>query len=357
MNYPWNYPQGGAPAFWNAFPFHFDPVELTHIRHGFRNNVIMGGNPFTTGSALENIAALFEEPIENHSSLFLELEAKNTYLYGEPVCLETKLKTNSMVNTRVTSNLHADYGFVTIGIKKPGGEIKVYEPLAERCTIPTTTVLNSRTPSIYESSYIGFDKDGFIFDQPGYYQVKAVYHHEDGSRIVSNTLSIRVKNPVTAKDDEAAELMLHEDTGYLLSFLGSDAPYLQKGNDALQLLNEKYKDHPLSIYAQFVRGVNAQRFFKSITEDKKITAREPDYGQGGTLLHEVIDKSKSGKGLDNISLNQAMQTLAKAYYRQGNKEAADNMAKDMVKHFDKLPIKEHVKERIRRQAATLFVRE
>jgi len=357
MNYPWNYPQGGAPAFWNAFPFHFDPVELTHIRHGFRNNVIMGGNPFITGSALENMAALFEEPIENHSPLSLELEAKNTYLYGEPVCLETKLKTNSMVNTRVTSNLHADYGFVTIGIKKPGGELKVYEPLAERCTIPATTVLNSRTPSIYESSYIGFDKDGFIFDQPGYYQIKAVYHHEDGSRIVSNTLSVRVKNPVTAKDDEAAELMLQDDTGYLLSFLGSDAPYLQKGNDSLQLLNEKYKDHPLSVYAQFVRGVNAQRFFKSITEDKKITAREPDYVQGGALLHEVIDKSKTGKGLDNISLNQAMQTLAKAYYRQGNKEAADNMAKDMVKHFDKLPIKEHVKEGIRRQAATMFVRE
>lgn len=357
MNYPWNYPSGGAPAFWNAFPFQFDPVEIAHIRHGFRNNVVMGGNPFITGSSLENIVRLFEEPIENHSSLFLELEAKKSYMYGEPVCLETKLKTNSMLNTQVVSNLHADYGFVTIGIKKPGGEITVYEPLAQRCTIPTTTVLNSKNPSIYESSYIGFDKNGFIFDQPGYYQIKAVYHHEDGSRIVSNTISVRVKNPVTAKDDEAAELMLQNETGYLMSFMGSDAPYLQAGNDALQLLSEKHKDHPLAVYAKFARGVNAQRTFKSITQEKKITARDPDYKQGESLLQEVVDKSKEGKGLDNISLNQAMQTLATAYHREGNRDAAEQVAKDIPNYFNQLPIKEHVKERIRRQSAMLFVKE
>jgi hypothetical protein len=58
MNYPPRYlPAGGGPggpaAFWDAFPFQFDDLELAHLRHAFRNDIIMGGNPFGTGAALE----------------------------------------------------------------------------------------------------------------------------------------------------------------------------------------------------------------------------------------------------------------------------------------------------------------
>jgi hypothetical protein len=356
MNYPWGYP-GGAAAFWNSFPFQFDPVEVAHIRHGFRNNVIMGGNPFTQGSSLQDAGSLFEEPVENNSSLYLELETKKSYMYGEPILLEIKLKTSSNRSIQVVSNLHADYGFVTIGIKKPSGEVVIYEPIAERCTVPSYEVLNANNPSIYESSYIGFDKDGFIFDQPGNYKIKGVYYHEDGSRIVSNTISLRVKSPVTAKDDEIAEIMLQDEVGYLLTFRGSDAGYLQKGNDALQQLIEKHKDHPMATYVQFVWGINAQRTFKTITTDKKITVREPNYEQGEGLLTEAIEKAKDKKGLDNITLNQAMQVLAKAYQREGNNEAAEKVTKDIVNYFTKQPIKEHVKEKIRRESATLLARE
>jgi hypothetical protein len=356
MNYPWGYP-GGAAAFWNSFNFQFDPVELNHIRHGFRNNVIMGGNPFAQGASLEDISNLFEEPVENHSAIYLELETKKSYLYGEPVLLETKLKTSSNRNTQVVNCLHADYGFVTIGVKKPGGEVAVYEPLAERCTIPTHTVLNGDNPSIYESSFIGFDKNGFLFDQIGNYQIKAVYHHEDGSKIVSNTVSLRVKSPVTAKDDDIAEIMLQEEVGYLLAFKGSDADYLKKGNEQLQFLIDKYKDHPMATYAQFVRGVNAQRTFKTVTEDKKVVVREPNFKESEALLTDAIAKAKEKKGLDNISLNQAMRKLAKTYQHEGNDEAAEATAKDIVNYFSKQPIKEHVKERIRRESATLLSKE
>src|SRR5438034_2464170 len=106
------------------------------------------------------------------------------------------------------------------------------------------------------------------------------------------------------------------------------------------MLIEKYKESTMAVYAQYVTGVNAQRYFKSITSDKKITLREPNHQLGDALLTEVIEKSKGKGGLDNISLNQAMQTLALSYKREGNKKAAEETVKDIVNYFNKQQIKE-----------------
>jgi len=351
MNYPWNYPLGGQAAFWNSFGFRFDNSELTHIRHGFRNDVIMGGNPFGTGASLEEANNMFEAPVENNATLELELQAHPTYLLGEPVDLEIKLKTTTFKNNEVICNLHPDFGFVTIGIKKPGGNVVVFEPLAEKCIMPEHTVLNVANPSIYETAYIGFHKDGFIFDQPGRYEIRAVYNADDGSRIVSDTITLRVKNPVTAKEDELADLFLEDEVGYLLKFKGSDASYLRKGNDNLDLVIDKFKGHPMAAFAQYAKGVNAQRTYKTITPKKDVVVRTPDFAEGNKLLNQAIEKSKTGQGLDNIRLNKAMRTLAKSYQRQGDLEEAQATMNNMVAYFNQQSIKPHVKDLIAEQAA------
>jgi hypothetical protein len=351
MNYPWGYPAGPV-AFWNAFGFKFEKSELEHIRHGYRNNVIMGGNPFGTGSSLQQINALFEKPVENNATLELELEAHRTYYLGEPVDLEIKLKTTSFKHNEVISSLHPDFGFVTVGIKKPGGEVVVYEPIGEKCISPERVVLNVENPSIYENAYIGFHKDGFIFDQPGKYELRAVYTAEDGSRIVSDMLTLRVKSPMTAEDDELADAFLEEEIGYLLKFKGSDAPYLQRGNEMLNQVIDKYPDHPLAVYAQYVKGVNAQRAFKTITPTKDLMVREPDLPASTALLTQAVEKSKNGQGLDNIRLNKTMQMLAQAYQREGNQSKAKATMTDMVTFFNKQPLKPHVKALIAKQAAS-----
>ena len=51
MNYPDRFP-GGEEAFWPAFGFEFDDLELAHLRHAFRDDVIMGGSPFLADAAL-----------------------------------------------------------------------------------------------------------------------------------------------------------------------------------------------------------------------------------------------------------------------------------------------------------------
>lgn len=64
----WRFP-GGPRAFWSSFGFTFDGPELRHLRHGFRNNVIMGGNDFSIGSALTSIhdPQAYATPVEDNS--------------------------------------------------------------------------------------------------------------------------------------------------------------------------------------------------------------------------------------------------------------------------------------------------
>jgi hypothetical protein len=141
-----------------------------------------------------------------------------------------------------------------------------------------------------------------------------------------------------------------DQVGFLMKFKGSDASYLQKGNDALDLVIDKFKDHPLAVYAEYVKGVNAQRTFKTITPGKDLIVRKPDFAEGEKLLTQVIEKSKAGDGLDDIRLNKTMRTLATAYLREGNMEEAQATMNNMVAYFNEQPIKQHVKDLVAVQA-------
>jgi hypothetical protein len=347
MNYPWNYPTGQA-NFWANFPFQFDDLELVHLRHAFRNNIIMGGNPFGTGAALEHTEA-FADPIADDSGLRLEVRGRSSFALGEPVVVEMKLETYDLRGKEVTANLHPDFGFVHIGIRHPSGVVRAFEPMIDHCIVPGTARLTRERPAIYESAYIGYGKDGLYFDAPGMYEIRAVYHAPDGSRVVSNVHTLRVRSPITQADDEVADLLLGEEQGQLFVLLGSDSDALEDGNEALETLATKHDKHPLSVYAHLVQGVNAQRQFKEITADGRIQARDPDLDDSIKDLKKVVKASKEGRGLDNISLNMAMRTLADAQEAKGETDAAVATANDMLGHFKRQGLQRFVLAAIEEQ--------
>lgn len=349
MNYPWGFP-GGEAAFWNTFPFQFDDPELVHMRHAFRNNIVMGGNPFGTGAALEH-PEQFAEPVEDYSGLRLELRGRTSYQLGEPVDLEFKLETTDLRGREVHANLHPDYGYVQVAIRHPSGRVTMYRPMLEQCILPAMVRLGAGQPSVYESAYLGYGKDGLYFDAPGRYELRAVYHAPDDSRVVSNTFALRVRSPLDREDDEVAELLLGEEQGQLFYLLGSDSRFLSRGNEALDHLVEEHGDHPLAVYGHLVRGVNAAREFKTITPDGKVEARAPDYTEAATDLNAVVTASEAGQGLGNISLNLAMRTLADVQEARGDEELAARTARRMLEHFRGKDLKPHVLELIERQAA------
>ncbi|MBG0828889.1 hypothetical protein HS041_14035 [Planomonospora sp. ID67723] len=355
MNYVQNYRPlsgaGGEAAYWAAFPFQFTDSELIHLRHGHYRDVIMGANPFGAGAA-EIAPELFDEPVEDRSGLALHLRAtKEAFAFGEPVVVELKLCTTDLRGRSTHGHLHPDTDFTHIAITQPSGRTVLYRPMLRHCVDETTMIrLDGENPAIYRSAYIGHGSDGHYFQQPGEYRVRAQYLASDGSRVVSPVCLIRVRYPVTQDDQQVAELMLGEESGKLLSLLGSDSPCLSSGNDALSEVIERYGEHPLAVYARMAQGINAEREFKDLTADKELKIRQPDTKESIQQLTMVADASARGAGVDNITLNMVMRRLARAQAKQGDLEQATGTIDKMVHTFEAKHLRPAVLDQIRRQA-------
>jgi hypothetical protein len=288
MNYPWRFP-GGPASFWTAFPFRFDAQELVHIRHAFQNDVIMGGNPFGTGSGLEDLES-WREPVEDRSGIRLELAAPPSFAFGAPVTIEVKLTSADDRGVLVTKHIRPRNGNVEIAIAQPGGPVVEYEPLLHHCMSDEDAIfLGGEQQAYADRAFIHYGKGGFYFERPGTYRLRARYTAPDGSVILSETLTLRVRPPATAEDVEVADLLFGDEQGTLMYLVGSDFEGLQKGNDALTSVWVEHPDHPLADVARLIQGVNAARAFKEIQPDNTVRVREPDTAKAIDLLAPVLD--------------------------------------------------------------------
>lgn len=355
MNYTWRYQPpppapGGDAAYWASFPFGFTDNELVHLRHGFYRDVIMGDNPFGKGAA-DIDPDLFDQPIVDNSGLALELRSKGTFEYGEPVVVELKLSTTDLRGRETHGYLHPNDDFVTVAIRQPSGRVVRYRPLMLRCADETRTVqLDGGRPAVYESAYIGYGRDGFYFEQPGRYTLRAEYVAADGSRIVSPIAELRVRRPATREDAEIGELLLGDEQGQLLALLGSDANALRSGNEALDVLLDEHGGHPLAVYARLVKGMNAQRDFKDLTAERQLRVRSSKPAESIELLTPVEQASVADQGVDNITLNMVMRTLAGAQAKAGRPDQAADVMDRMVEVFSEKGVNPAVLHTIAEQA-------
>jgi hypothetical protein len=318
MNYPWNYPGGGAPTFWSNFPFQFDNEEVIHLRHAFRNNIIMGGSNFTVGAALGR--EVMADPVRDESGLTLSISThQRSFALGEPVVLQIALGTTDSRGRRVHTWLHPNCGMVKVVIRKPSGEVVAYEPLIDHLVGERESIIG-RDESVRDSAYIGFGKGGFYFDQPGHYRIRAAYAALDGSEVLSEIITVRVRYPVTAADESLADLFMGEDQGTLLYLLGSDDESLKRGNDAFDEVLEKHAKHPMANYARLVKGVNASRNFKTVTEENenRLVVRQAQLDESAKLLSAAADS----RVLDPVTTQMTLTNLAEVQTSAGDEAAA-----------------------------------
>jgi hypothetical protein len=352
MNYPWGYPDGPA-AFWNRFGFSFDALELRHLRHGFRNNVVIGGNDFIVGSGLTSISdpQAYAAPVEDNSPLQLTLKAtKETYQYGDAIEIEVKLSTNGSREIPVIADINPRYGFVQLGIHTPNGQINDYKPMMQYCIIPNITKLTPKRPALYESVYIGYSKmHGSVFDQSGEYYVRGIYNALDGSQVVSNILPIRITAPMGAKDQKVAELLTGNQQASLIHLLGSDSPVFSEGNRAFDQILESHADSPQTKYVEFVRGISTAKNFKTIDENGKvIVSRKANPKRSMILLSSVLNEKRLV--LSPITINDVSRVLAVQKKLAGDEKGAKTTLDQMVSMVAKNVQNPMVLERVEEQA-------
>lgn len=351
MNYPQNF-QPNEAAYWSAFPFQFDDPEIVHLRHGFRNDVIMGGSDFAIGAA-DIDELMVSRPVIDNSGLELRIEGKTRnpnapdaiqrYALSEPVVIELRLAAYDTRGRQVHANIHPDYGFVRVIVRQPDGRITAFRPYAERCIENSFVTLLPDKP-MHTSAYIGYGRDGFVFRQPGFYDIRAIYVAPDGSDVVSNVLKMRVVSPRNDEDDAIADLYFGDDQGKLFTFIGSDA--LGSGQRAFNEVIERYGTHPLAAYAHLANGINATRRFKTVVDDK-VVARDAKPAEAVAALTAAKNARRM---LDNRTANKAMRELAVAQAHAGNTRAAQSTLKEMVNYFESQHLKEPVLATIREQA-------
>ena len=333
MNYPQHYdPGGGAPsgaaAFWGAFPFQFDDLELAHLRHGFRNDVIMGGNPFGTGAALE-MPVHADEPIEDRSGLRLSLRTSPSRpVVGTPIVLELALTAERGQLVHPAEMLHPKYGVVQVTISRPRGDVVVHRPPVLHCAEMPLVGARAGT-TMPTSAYIGYDAAvGHVFEDPGTYRIRASYTAPDGSVVVSGTATLRIWSATGEEDAQVADLMLGEDIGMVMTLLGSDAPSLAGGMTAMREIAEEHGEHPMAVYARLALGMNAARPYTDVRPDGSVAERPRDLDRADALLRPAIDASRGDAGLDDLSLLQVMGYLAGSHRAEGDDAAARDLVED-----------------------------
>jgi hypothetical protein len=348
MNYDWRYDQrNGQDTFWKRFAFRFDDDELIHLRHGNRASVIMGGDPWSSGSHLEapNLAMA---QIQGESPLELTIRAQPYFDLMEPVLLEVRLRNLlTEVPVVVDKRLAPEYGGVIVYIQGPDDHIEKYEPVVcavgtrESVTLAPSKPGQQGDDRFSRDVFITYGASGFHFDRPGEYRIRAVYQGHGDFLVTSNTLRIRIGAPISQEANRLAQDYFSDRVGLSLYLQGSPSPFLRKGVDVLKDLADRYKNSLLGantaialaqgVSSPFFRvagpenGTGPQKMVMAAQADPKEALKLTDMPL--KLLRERDDK------LLNLAYARVVRRRAEYHKAAGTPGKAKSELSELQKHL------------------------
>jgi hypothetical protein len=287
MNYPDRFPDG-PDDYWRRFAFEFDEPEVVHLRHAFRDSVIMGGDPFA-GTRASGRADRWDHEHQD-PGLRLKLDAPRALTLGVPVTVGLELSATTSEGRLVPRILGPRPLTVEIAIRDPRGDEFVFQPLLQHCRRQPLVRLRAGDRPIRDHAFIHYGKGGFAFERPGLYTVRGRYTAPDGSLALSNHASIRISSPASGVERDVARLVSgNDDVGALMSLVGSDARGLRDGAQALRTIIDRHPGHPVADIARCVLGTNLAREFKMLAPDGSVTPRDPETARAASLVESVVD--------------------------------------------------------------------
>lgn len=200
MNYPWEYRDQGIAdenKFWEQFQFSFTPEEITHFKHGFYKDVVMGGNDFLIG-----IPAAVNRPPDLLIKEKVELTitpSLQSFITGHPLFL--KIVLSPQKTTSKIEYFHAlaeSDQLVTYYIKPPDSSTwQMYHPFMLTCRALKHEKKELKAPKEWQIELL-YSHGRSMFAREGTYKIKVrfagLYIDNQYVPIESNELSLSIYN-------------------------------------------------------------------------------------------------------------------------------------------------------------------
>lgn len=120
----------------------------------------------------------------------------------------------------------------------------------------------------------------------------------------------------------------------MLHLLGSYSPSLSEANEAFDEVLQKYRDHPLATYVEFVQGIRAAANYKTITEEGKVDIiHKSDQKLSIDLLSAALEEEL--KELTPITVADIARILAHEQKSVGDEKGAKQTLKQMMERLSK----------------------
>lgn len=353
MNYPQLYPYGsafppgwdGTSSFWKQFRFLFDREELAHIRHSDYLEVVMGGRSFGFAGHLEERP--FESPTNGSLSLMLWVPPSIEFM--QQLEGDIRLRNDGPEAVDTHSDLSLSSEKVTLLIRRPNDRFpKRYKNFYQTCDRGSLKELKPKE-SIYQEIAPSFGLRHWFLDEPGTYELQAIYHAPNGQKLASDIRKVRITLP-SEKADKAAADFFTTDTGIYLGLEGSRSPSLKKAKNTLKDIHNKQPKSAISKQIGIVNSLCQARAFKDV--ENRITTTPDRYESANNLITALgVDlkqrKIKRFRDQSNLKTSRILRVAATSLAAADEKSDAKKVCEIMETMLKDLKAPKQAKEELK----------
>jgi hypothetical protein len=354
MNYDWRYDnRNGANSFWSDFEFKFDDEELIHLRHGDRASVIMGADPWASGGHMEASSLQFAQ-VEGDLPIELLIKSKGHFEFMEPVSIELRIRNLvSDLSLEVDCRLNPEHGGVIILIQKPNGNVVEYTPLI--CQLSDSKIITLKPAKAVkgedrysEEVFLGYGGNGFYFDTPGVYTIKAIYQGSGEMLLPSNAVKIRVGVPSRENEIFAQNFFSHQ-VGMNLYFNGSRSPHLSDGLDTLEEMTDQFRGSEVAAKVGLVISRIFSKPYYRVVKGKMVKQNDEEPDKVLSLTENALDICVKGTTPAlNMAYHQLIRNRVPCLLQIGNKKGAKSELASLIENLTtrgvNKPIIQEIKE-------------
>jgi hypothetical protein len=218
---------------------------------------------------------------------------------------------------------------VVIYIRKPNGKTVQYAPILCKVAEAETTVLkplqkdqkNKGEDRQSENVFVSFGVDGYYFDDPGEYLIKAVYHGGGDILIPSQVHRLRIARPFAREEERIAQDYFNYSTGMTLYLNGSSSPYLDSGMNTLEEIVERFPESRLAAQTKLTLAKNLKRDFYRIEKKKQELKlyRRADPDSVIALTDDALERHQTDEEtLTNLSYHEVRRMRAETLAEAGD---------------------------------------